>query len=41
MIEQLEPNGRNFCSVDVHAIPTKTASEIGRRAAEGVLAWYL
>jgi len=35
------PTGRNFYSVDIRAIPTQTAAEVGRRAADAVLARYL
>ncbi|MFP6888209.1 MAG: cobaltochelatase subunit CobN [Nitrospinota bacterium] len=35
------PTGRNFYSVDIRAIPSQTACEVGRRAAEGVLERYL
>jgi cobaltochelatase CobN len=35
------PTGRNFYSVDIRAIPSQTACEVGRRAAEGVLEKYL
>ncbi len=35
------PTGRNFFSVDTRAIPTQTACEVGRHAAEGVLQRYL
>ncbi len=35
------PTGRNFYSVDIRGIPTQTAFEVGRRAAEGILERYL
>ncbi len=34
------PTGRNFYSVDIRAIPTETAWDIGRRAAEAVIERY-
>lgn len=34
------PTGRNFYSVDIRAIPTETAWEVGRKAAEAVIARY-
>lgn len=34
------PTGRNFYSVDIRAIPTETAWEIGRKAAEAVIERY-
>ncbi|MBN2234127.1 MAG: cobaltochelatase subunit CobN [Opitutales bacterium] len=35
------PTGRNFYSVDLRAIPTKTAWEIGKRSAERVVQRYI
>jgi cobaltochelatase CobN len=35
------PTGRNFYAVDVRGIPTETACEVGRRAADAVLARHL
>ncbi len=34
------PTGRNFYSVDIRAIPTETAWEIGRKAAEALVERY-
>lgn len=34
------PTGRNFYSVDIRAIPTQTAWDVGRRAAEAVIERY-
>jgi cobaltochelatase CobN len=34
------PTGRNFYSVDIRAIPTETAWDVGRKAAEGVIERY-
>ncbi len=34
------PTGRNFYSVDIRAIPTETAWEVGRKAAEAVIERY-
>jgi cobaltochelatase CobN len=34
------PTGRNFYSVDIRAIPTETAWEIGRKAAEALIERY-
>jgi cobaltochelatase CobN len=34
------PTGRNFYSVDTRAIPTETAWEVGRKAAEAVIERY-
>ena len=34
------PTGRNFYSVDIRAIPTETAWEVGRKAAETVIERY-
>jgi cobaltochelatase CobN len=34
------PTGRNFYSVDIRGIPTETAWEIGRKAAEAVIERY-
>ncbi|MBD3882266.1 cobaltochelatase subunit CobN [Phormidium tenue FACHB-886] len=34
------PTGRNFYSVDIRAIPTETAWDIGRRAAEALVERY-
>lgn len=34
------PTGRNFYSVDIRAIPTETAWDVGRRAAEMVIERY-
>ncbi|MBH8564351.1 cobaltochelatase subunit CobN, partial [Nostoc sp. CENA67] len=34
------PTGRNFYSVDIRAIPTETAWDVGRRAAENVIECY-
>jgi len=34
------PTGRNFYSVDIRAIPTQTACEVGRKAAEAVVERY-
>lgn len=34
------PTGRNFYSVDIRAIPSETAWEVGRKAAEGVIERY-
>ncbi|ACK67272.1 cobaltochelatase, CobN subunit [Rippkaea orientalis PCC 8801] len=34
------PTGRNFYSVDIRAIPTQTAWDIGRKAAEAVIERY-
>ncbi len=35
------PTGRNFYSVDIRAIPTETAWEVGRKAAEVVIELYV
>ncbi|MGE4158365.1 MAG: cobaltochelatase subunit CobN [Planctomycetota bacterium] len=35
------PTGRNFFSVDIRAIPTQTAFEVGKRAAQSVLERHL
>ncbi|MEH1811485.1 MAG: cobaltochelatase subunit CobN [Nostoc sp.] len=34
------PTGRNFYSVDIRAIPTETAWDIGRKAAETLVEYY-
>lgn len=34
------PTGRNFYSVDIRAIPTETAWDVGRKAAEAVIERY-
>lgn len=34
------PTGRNFYSVDIRAIPTETAWEVGRKAAEAIIERY-
>jgi len=34
------PTGRNFYAVDIRAIPTETAWDVGRKAAEGVVERY-
>lgn len=34
------PTGRNFYSVDIRAIPTQTAWDVGRKAAEAVIERY-
>ncbi|MDF5707343.1 MAG: cobaltochelatase subunit CobN [Nostoc sp. S4] len=34
------PTGRNFYSVDIRAIPTETAWDIGRKAAETLIEYY-
>ncbi|MBH8575005.1 cobaltochelatase subunit CobN, partial [Nostocaceae cyanobacterium CENA369] len=34
------PTGRNFYSVDIRAIPTETAWDIGRKAAENLIEYY-
>ncbi|MEG3439980.1 cobaltochelatase subunit CobN [Pannus brasiliensis CCIBt3594] len=34
------PTGRNFYSVDIRAIPTETAWEVGRKAAEALIERY-
>ncbi len=34
------PTGRNFYSVDIRSIPTETAWEVGRKAAEAVIERY-
>ncbi|QSJ14754.1 cobaltochelatase subunit CobN [Nostoc sp. UHCC 0702] len=34
------PTGRNFYSVDIRAIPTETAWDVGRRAAENLIECY-
>jgi cobaltochelatase CobN len=34
------PTGRNFYSVDIRAIPTETAYEVGRKAADAVIERY-
>lgn len=34
------PTGRNFYSVDIQAIPTETAWDVGRKAAEAVIERY-
>ncbi|MDF2386486.1 cobaltochelatase subunit CobN, partial [Nostoc ellipsosporum NOK] len=34
------PTGRNFYSVDIRAIPTETAWDVGRKAAENVIECY-
>lgn len=34
------PTGRNFFSVDPRAVPTPTAFEMGRRAAEELVTWH-
>jgi len=34
------PTGRNFYSVDIRAIPTETAWDVGRKAAEAVVELY-
>jgi len=34
------PTGRNFYTVDIRAIPTETAWQVGRRAAEAVIERY-
>ncbi|MDY6784159.1 MAG: cobaltochelatase subunit CobN [Cyanobacteriota bacterium] len=35
------PTGRNFYSVDIRAIPTQTAWDVGRKAAEAVIERYV
>ncbi|EKQ67698.1 cobaltochelatase CobN subunit [Leptolyngbyaceae cyanobacterium JSC-12] len=35
------PTGRNFYSVDIRAIPTETAWDVGRKAAEAVVEQYV
>lgn len=35
------PTGRNFYSVDIRALPTQTAYEVGRKAADALLERYL
>jgi cobaltochelatase CobN len=34
------PTGKNFYSVDIRAIPTETAWDIGRKAAESLIEYY-
>ncbi|WP_410503487.1 cobaltochelatase subunit CobN [Leptolyngbya sp. O-77] len=34
------PTGRNFYSVDIRAIPTESAWDVGRRAAEALIERY-
>ncbi|MFN6499580.1 MAG: cobaltochelatase subunit CobN [Nostoc sp. DedQUE01] len=34
------PTGRNFYSVDIRAIPTETAWDVGRKAAETLIEYY-
>ncbi|MDB9316322.1 cobaltochelatase subunit CobN, partial [Nodularia spumigena] len=34
------PTGRNFYSVDIRAIPTETAWDVGRKAAENLIEFY-
>ncbi|RCJ30963.1 cobaltochelatase subunit CobN [Nostoc minutum NIES-26] len=34
------PTGRNFYSVDIRAIPTETAWDVGRKAAENLIEYY-